>query len=77
MDFSDIINNITVYLQSNTYVALGLAFVSLLLLWRKTKLFLTILLVSVLLLVILSLISNLANIGSSYKKDMVREKTLP
>lgn len=77
MDFSDTINNIVLYLQNNTVVALGLAFVSLLLLWRKTKLFVTILVVTVLLLVIMSLISNLANIGSSYKRDMARERTLP
>ncbi len=76
MDFSEIINNIATYLQSNIYVTLGLVLISLLLLFRKPKLFISILVIASLLLGMLYMISYVAGTGTKYKREMVKENIL-
>jgi len=76
MDFSDIINNIVVYLQSNIYITVGLALVSLLLLFRKPKIFITLLVIVSILLGVLYMISGVSDTGSAYKRKMVKEDIL-
>lgn len=76
MIFSDIINNIAVYLQSNIYIAVGLALVSLLLLFRKPKLFIMLFFIISLLLGIFYIISYVADTGNEYKRELVKENIL-
>ncbi len=76
MDFSETINDIATYLQSNIYVTLGLVLVSILLLFRKTKLFVVILVIAFLLFGILSMISNVADTGDTHRQDTAKDKIL-
>jgi len=76
MGFSDIINSIVVYLQSNIYITVGLALVSLLLLFRKPKFFFTLLVIASLLLGMLYMIFVVAGTGSNLKRDMAKENIL-
>ena len=76
MDFSETINDIAVYLQSNIYVTLGLVLVFLLLIFRKTKLFIAIFVIAFLMFVILSMISNVADIGDAHRQETAKEKIL-
>jgi len=69
MDFSDIINDIATYLQNNIYVTLGLLLVSLLLLVKKTRLFIAVLLITVLILGILYYVSDVTETGETHRRD--------
>ena len=76
MDFSETINDIATYLQSNIYVTLGLVLVFLLLIFRKPKIFIAIVVIAFLMFGILSMISNVADTGAEHKREMAKEKIL-
>jgi hypothetical protein len=76
MDFSETINNITTYLQSNIYVSLGLVLVFLLLIFRKPKIFITIFVVAFLLFGILYMLSDVTETGDVHREEMAEKKIL-
>jgi len=76
MDFSGTINNIASYLQSNIYVTLGLVLVSLLLLFRKTKLFIAILVIVFFIFVILYMVSDVTETGDAHRQETAEGKIL-
>ena len=76
IDLFAIINEITLYLQANVKIGIAVGLLLLFLLFKKTKLFLLILFITLLLAGLLHMISSVAGTGSSYKKDMVQERNL-
>lgn len=76
MDFSETINNITTYLQSNIYVTLGLVLVFLLLIFRKPKIFVTIFVIALLLFGILYMLSDVTETGDVHRQDTAEGKIL-
>lgn len=76
MDFSETINDIAVYLQSNIYVTLGLVLVSLLLIFRKPKIFIAILVIVFLLYGVLFMISDVTETGDAHRQVTAKDKIL-
>lgn len=76
MDFSETINDIVVYLQSNIYVTLGLVLVFLLLIFRKPKIFITIFVIAFLLFGILYMLSDVTETGDEHRQEMAKGKVL-
>ncbi|MBI5674441.1 MAG: hypothetical protein HZC48_01270 [Nitrospirae bacterium] len=76
MDFSETINDIATYLQSNIYVTLGLVLVFLLLIFRKPKIFIAIAVIVFLLYGVLFMISDVTETGDEHRQEMVKEKIL-
>lgn len=76
MDFSETINNITTYLQSNIYVTLGLVLVFLLLIFRKPKIFVTIFVIACVLFGILYMLSDVTETGDAHRQETAEGKIL-
>jgi chromate transport protein ChrA len=75
MDFLTMIKTIFVnYFQDNMYIAIALAVVFCLLLFRKPKVFLTLIFVTVFLTGVLYLISTLSTTGAFQKQKLVQEE---
>jgi hypothetical protein len=76
MESSETINNITAYLQGNIYVTLGLVLVSILLILRKPKIFITIVVIALLMFGIFSMLSDVTETGEEHRNEMAEKKIL-
>lgn len=73
MDFFGIVKNIIAFFQTNIFVAAVAAILLLYLLIRKTKFFLTVFFILMILAGLFHLISSLSTTGVSHKKSMIQE----
>ena len=71
MNFSGLMNSILSFAQSHPVIAIALALCSLLLMFRRPKLFLGILLLGAFLWGIYYMITNIASSGSQQKKELI------
>ena len=74
MDFSGYIDSIVSFAQSNTVVAIVLALFLLFLIYRKPKLFFTLLFLGLFLMGVFYMIMDMAGSGSQQKKRMIDEE---
>jgi hypothetical protein len=75
LDLSSIISEIIVFLQANIKITIALALVMLYLLLKKTRLFFFLLFLSLIVVSLFYLISNIASTGTSYKTKMINQST--
>ncbi len=75
-DFTALYSGIIEYFQNTNYIAIALAGILLLMLFRKPKLFFTLLLVSAVIAGALFLISNISDLGLKNKSVLVRERSI-
>lgn len=73
LDFTVLYSGINEYFQNNPYIAIALAGILLLMLFRKPKLFFTLLFVSAVIAGSLFLITNISNLGLEKKNIIVHE----
>ena len=76
LDFTALYSGIIEYFQNNKYIAIALACILLLMLFRKTKLFFTLLLFSAVIAGSLFLISNISDLGLEKKSVVVHERSI-
>ncbi len=76
LDFTALSSDIIEYLPSNNYITIALAGILLLILFRKPKLFFTLLLVSAVIAGSLFLISTISDLGIGNKSVLVRERSI-
>ena len=76
LDFTALYSGIIEYFQNNKYIAIALAGILLLMLFRKPKLFFTLLLVSAVIAGLLFLISNISDLGLEKKSVLVYERSI-
>ncbi len=76
MDFTALYSGIIEYFQNNQYIAIALVCILLLMLFRKLKLFFTLLLFSAVIAGLLFLISNISDLGIEKKSVMVHERSI-
>lgn len=75
MDFFSTIKYIFIpYFQENIYVAIALAVLFLLLLFRKPKIFFAVFFFAILLIGVLYLISTLSSVGVSQKEKLIHKE---
>lgn len=74
-DLSLIINEITIYFQTNFKIAIAIALVLLYLLLKKFRLFIFLLFLLMILFSLIYLISNVASTGTSYKTKIINQAT--
>jgi len=72
--FSGFMDIIVSFIQNNTVIAIGIAVILLLLMYRKPKLFLGILFLGLFLAVLYYLITSMAGSGSKQKKRLLLEE---
>ena len=75
MDFSEIINSIIISLENNVPVAVAVALLLIILLFRKPKLFIMICFITLLLGIVLYVISDVSSIGVSQKQALIHKST--
>lgn len=75
LDFTALYSGIVEYFQDNEYIAIALAGIFLLMLFRKPKLFFTLLFVSAVIAGSLFLISNISSVGLEKKNILVHERS--
>ena len=75
-DFTTLYSGIIEYIQNTNYIAIALAGILLLMLFRKPKLFFTLLLISAVIAGALFLISNISDLGLENKSVLVRERSI-
>ena len=76
LDFTALYSGIIEYFQNNQYIAIALAGILLLMLFRKPKLFFTLLLFSAVIAGSLFLISNISDLGLEKKSVVVHERSI-
>lgn len=76
LDFKAFYMDVIAYFQHNIYIAIALAGVFLIILFRKPKMFFIIFLIVSVLIGSLFVISSISNLGEKHKKELVRERTL-
>jgi len=77
INFEEIYNVIFNYFHDNIFITIALALGLLYLLYRKPKLFLSILLVTSVLTAVLYVISHISSAGIETKNNMIDLKTIP
>ncbi len=75
-DFTTLYSGIIEYIQNTNYIAIALAGILLLMLFRKPKLFFTLILFSAIIVGSLFLISNISDLGLENKSVLVRERSI-
>jgi len=75
MIFTELIDSFIAFFQDHLLLAIALAIILLILLFRKPKVFLTISAIVLLLLGILYLISNVSSTGITYKEKLISKST--
>ena len=73
MDFSGFIDGLILFAQSHTVIAIVIALVLLFFLYRKPKLFLTLLFLGLFLAGVFHMITRMAGSGSEQKKRLMHE----
>jgi hypothetical protein len=76
INFEEIYNVMFNYFHDNIYITIALAVVLLYLLYRKPKLFFSLILVASVLTAVLYVISHLSSAGKESKSDMTNVKNL-
>ena len=76
LDFTVLYSGIIEYFQNNQYIAIALAGILLLMLFRKPKLFFTLLLFSAAIVGSLFLISNISDLGLEKKNVLLHERSI-
>jgi hypothetical protein len=76
INFEEICNVMFNYFHDNIYVTIALAFVLLYLLYRKPKLFLSLLLIASVLTTVIYVISHISSSSIETKDDMIKAKNL-
>lgn len=76
INFEEIYNVLFNFFYVNIYITAALAVVLLYLLFRKPKLFITLLLVASVLTAVLYVISHISSAGIESKEDMIKVKNL-
>ena len=74
MDFSELMQGIVTFAQNHAVMAIVLALVLLFLMYRRPKLFFSILLFGLLLAGLLYMITNMAGLGSDQKRKLIHEE---
>jgi len=74
MILSYFLDSVINFFLNNLYFAIAFAIILLYLLFRKTKVFFTVVLIALLLAVILYMISSISTTGVSYKQNMIHKE---
>jgi CHASE2 domain-containing sensor protein len=72
LDFTELLSGVIEYFQNNEYIAMALAGVLLIFLYKKTKTFFVVLLIAAVIIGALFVISSTSDLGVFNKNKMVR-----
>lgn len=75
MNFNNVYSEVVLYLQNNIYIAIALAGVFLLLLFKKPKLFFIILLIACINIASFYVISQIASVGTDQGSKLVKKNS--
>jgi len=77
MDFTGSIINIIAFFQDNLLITFAVAILLVFLLFRKPKLFFTVLFIALVLAGVFYIISYVSDVGTSHKKTIIDKKVVP